>query len=169
MPIPKEQEINPFPEDLDGQAAVRNFLGKSVDDAELMFREQSDFYGEDLMFMGPVAFRYYIPAACRYVRSQLPDRFPLMFCDFACTVQSRLEFEPDELKPVATELAEVCADILSRCTRFDEFDEFWREMQTSPALQNSPQDEPNWFSELPDLRTQLSDLIARLTPLGSPG
>lgn len=166
MNVPTELEINPVPEDLDGQSAARNFLGKSVEDAELMFRELSNFHGEDLMFMGVIAFRYYIPAACRYLRSQLPDGYPNMFADFASTVQSRLEFEPEELKPVAAVLAETCADILARSTRFDEYDNLLHEMKTRPEFHAQlAQLDPDWMSLLPDLRTQLADLIVRLTEL----
>ena len=41
MPIPTAREINPIPEDLDGKVAEENFLGKSLDDAVLLFKENS--------------------------------------------------------------------------------------------------------------------------------
>ena len=60
MQLPTVEEINPIPEDLDGQTAVQNFFGKSLEEAEALFRENSLCYQEDLMFMGASAFRFYV-------------------------------------------------------------------------------------------------------------
>ena len=166
MQLPTEQEINPVAENLDGQWAVRNFLGKSLDAAEAMFREELDFHGEDLMFMGPVAFRYYIPAACRFLRSQLPDADPPMIFDFAGVLQHRLEFDPNEMTSVAVELADLCAEILARFTRFDEFDELMRDLRTRPELQGIISDDlyEQFGLEL-GLRAHLTSVISKLTAL----
>jgi hypothetical protein len=59
MSLPTAREINPIPEDLDGRCAERHFLGKTLDEAEALFRENSLCYQEDLMFMGVSAFRFY--------------------------------------------------------------------------------------------------------------
>jgi hypothetical protein len=64
-PSPSREEINVY-DSLDERSACRNFLGKTLDQAEALFRESSLYYQEGLMWMGPVAFRYYIQAAINY-------------------------------------------------------------------------------------------------------
>ena len=49
--------------------AAAHFLGKSIEEAELLFREDSARYQEDLMWMGPRAYEYYVEAARRYAAS----------------------------------------------------------------------------------------------------
>ncbi|MFM7315484.1 MAG: hypothetical protein ACKO5E_00925, partial [bacterium] len=65
---PTEQEINVY-DSLDERCAVKNFVGKSQQEAELMFRENFLTYQEDLMWMGPVAFAYYLVPAMNYLKS----------------------------------------------------------------------------------------------------
>ncbi len=145
---------------------MRNFLGKSVDEAEAMFHERMDFYGEDLTFMGIVAFRYYIPAACRYIRSQLPDAHPPMIGDFATVVGNRLDDESDELKLVAPELLQICHEILARFSRFDESDELMRnlpEILKSKGFSEIVIDAVNEFPT--NLREYITDVATRLTDL----
>jgi len=67
--LPTEREINPIAEDLDGQTAVRHFLGKSVDDIVAVLDEYSLAYQEDLMWMGPQAFCFYLPAFLQHFQS----------------------------------------------------------------------------------------------------
>jgi hypothetical protein len=69
MQLPTAREINPVPTDLDGKCAERHFLGKTLQQAEALFREASILYQEDLMFMGPIAFRFYVQAAISYIQS----------------------------------------------------------------------------------------------------
>ena len=53
--LPTAEEINVF-DSLDERCAVKNFLGKDLDQAQALFREISLYYQEDLMWMGPKAF-----------------------------------------------------------------------------------------------------------------
>jgi hypothetical protein len=41
MRLPTAREINPAAEDLDGKWAEKHFLGKSLEEAEALFREDS--------------------------------------------------------------------------------------------------------------------------------
>ncbi len=68
--LPTEKDINPFNSDLDEQAAVKSFLGKTREDALEMFCRNALAYSEDLMVMGDVAFDYYFPAYCAYLVSE---------------------------------------------------------------------------------------------------
>lgn len=59
MPLPTRQDINVH-DSLDERSACEHFLGKSLLEAETLFRENSLYYQEDLMFMGASAFRFYL-------------------------------------------------------------------------------------------------------------
>ena len=56
--LPSQKDINVY-DSVDEQSAVKNFLGKDLDEAEALFRERTFIY-EHLMFMGPVAFCLYV-------------------------------------------------------------------------------------------------------------
>lgn len=66
---PSARDINPHGS-LDEVVAADHFLHKSLEEAEMLFREDSALYQEDLMWMGPRAFAYYLPAAIQYVKSE---------------------------------------------------------------------------------------------------
>jgi hypothetical protein len=116
MTLPTRQEINPH-DDLDGRVACEHFLGKSLEEAEVLFRESSIHYQSDLMWMGAVAFRYYLPAVVRFIRSEAADSdFVSHFCG---TLEFRLEHESAELLPVAEQLATLCGYIIDHWARFE--------------------------------------------------
>jgi hypothetical protein len=66
--LPTREEINVY-DSLDERIACEHFLGKTLDEAETLFRENSGYYQEDLMWMGPRAFAFYLDAALSYLRS----------------------------------------------------------------------------------------------------
>ncbi|MSR58186.1 MAG: hypothetical protein EXS05_10980 [Planctomycetaceae bacterium] len=118
MNLPTAKEINPF-DDLDGQCAERHFLGKSLEEAEALLRKASTTYLEDLMHMGPRAFRFYFRAAISYIRSEAATGDSYVIDGFAGLLELRLEFEPQELVAVAEPLASICAYIVEHHDRFD--------------------------------------------------
>ena len=118
MALPTWQEINPH-DDLDGRAAAEHFYGKTLDDAEALLRDNPLYYQEDLMFMGPIAFRCYVHAVIRFLHSEAAAGDADFISCFARILQFRLENEPDELAPVAAELATTCQYVLDRWSRFD--------------------------------------------------
>lgn len=120
MQRPSEQEINPNQLPTIRDSAVQHFLGKSVDEAESMFRQESNFYDDDLLWMGPIAFQYYIPAACRYVVSQLPESSPGTLSKFMTLLLFRRLMEPETVKPVAADLIASCSEILTHSSQIDE-------------------------------------------------
>ncbi|WP_459556127.1 hypothetical protein [Lacunimicrobium album] len=100
--LPTEDEINPIPENLDGQCAVRNFLGKTRQQIFDEFGENGYYWTEDLMFMGPVAFCFYITPAVDYVvRSRC---YGGMIHAMTLTIQSRLEWGADEIREAFPDL-----------------------------------------------------------------
>ncbi len=66
--LPTRAEIDVFGS-ADEADAYQHFGGKTIDEAEALFRENSLRYQEDLMWMGPRAFKFYLPAATRYLAS----------------------------------------------------------------------------------------------------
>jgi hypothetical protein len=118
MKLPTAKEIDPY-DSLDGQVACKNFLGKSLDEAEVLFRENSLRYQEDLMWMGPVAFRFYVTAVIRYIQSEAAaGDYDIINC-FVGLLEFRQEHESAELAPIANQLASICGYIIEQYERFD--------------------------------------------------
>jgi hypothetical protein len=116
--IPTREEINVF-DSLDERTACNNFLGKSIDDAQRLFVENSLRYQEDLMFMGPAAFRFYVEAAIRYIQSPEAKYDADIINCFAGILELRLKFESEQLAPVAERLALACDFIIGHWDFFD--------------------------------------------------
>lgn len=118
LPLPSAREINPF-DDLDGIEAEKHFLGKSIDEAERLLAENFSRYQEDLMFMGPVAFRYYLPAAIRYLKSYDDRLFPQDDFAMLATLKYRWELERKELLPVRDQMLAYCRAVIDRAKQAD--------------------------------------------------
>ena len=127
--LPTAREINPHG-DLDGNCAERNFLGKSLREAELLFVENSLHYQEDLMFMGAAGFRFYVHAAINYIQSEAATGDSDMINCFASILEFRLEHEASELATLASELSSACDRIVADYQRFDVIAEIYGDLQT---------------------------------------
>jgi len=68
MRLPTKEEINVF-NSLDEISACEHFCNKTLEQAEALFRENSAYYQEDLMWMGPRAFHFYLQAVLLYLQS----------------------------------------------------------------------------------------------------
>ena len=68
--LPTKKQINPFPGDLDGDYAVKNWLGKSIEEGIKMLASNSLHYGEDFSYMGKVAYNYYFDSIIGYAKSK---------------------------------------------------------------------------------------------------
>lgn len=115
--IPTREEINVF-DSLDERSAVEHFLGKSVAEAEALFHENALHYFEDLMWMGPNAFRYYIPAAIRYLEDPQCRDACAVRC-FTSVIDSRLHDDPHEVRPIARELHTAFDYLSARAAEFE--------------------------------------------------
>jgi hypothetical protein len=105
MSLPTEHEINPIPEDLDGQVAVRNFLGKTLQDAVAMLDKNSLVHQEDLMWMGPTAYCFYLPAVLEHFKSQEDEEL----VPFIATLfEFRLKHDAAAIEPAFPTMAEIC-------------------------------------------------------------
>ncbi len=97
--LPSAEEINVF-DSLDERTAVEHFLGKDLEQAEALFREDLLCYWEDLMWMGPIAFRFYVPAAINYLLSEEAENDAYAASSFCSLISFRLDHEPAEVIPV---------------------------------------------------------------------
>jgi hypothetical protein len=122
MPLPSREEIN-IHDSPDESWACEKFLGKSLAEAEAMFRENSLCYLESLCYMGPVAFRYYVHAAINYLKSDAAAEDCYAVSGFASIIECRL-CQPSELMPVLDDLMTTCVYVTERWGKFDssEFD-----------------------------------------------
>jgi hypothetical protein len=118
MTLPSRQDINVY-DSLDERSACEHFLGKSLDEAEALFRENWLYYQEDLMFMGISAFRFYVQAAIRFIQSDAAAGDSDIVSCFAMILEHRLEYESAELVPIADQFASICGYILEQRERFD--------------------------------------------------
>src|SRR5258706_7209530 len=129
MALPTRQDINVH-DSLDERSACEHFLGKSLQQAEALFRQNSLYYQEDLMFMGASAFRFYVQAAISYIRSEASDGDSDIISCISSILEHRLEFEAKELVLVAPKLASVCRYILEHYDRFHLTPEINGDLQT---------------------------------------
>ncbi len=115
---PSREEICPFAGDLDGEWAVRNFPGKSVGEITRLFLSDSAApfqLQEDLLWMGPKAFAYYLPAWTAYFRSDSSCGDADTFSSVLGTLELRLKSEPETVMAAR----EVVTDLLNNCISND--------------------------------------------------
>lgn len=114
--LPTEEEINAF-DTLDERFAVENFLGKDLEQARTLFRENFLRYQEDLMFMGPKAFQFYVRAAIDSLCDPASNEDSDAVSSFCSVIEYRLECEPDEILPVRAMIREGIVRILGNFER----------------------------------------------------
>lgn len=108
MSIPSKREIDPYG-DLDGASARRTFEGKSVAEAERLIAESSLARQEDLFWMGPVAFVYYLPAAAAYLEGESAAGDSDFVSSLCGTLVTRCEQDGaaiDEARPTMRRIAD---------------------------------------------------------------
>ena len=110
-------------------SAEQHFLGKTLEEAEALFRENSLYYQEDLLFMGPIAFRFYVEAAINYLKSESAASNSDMVSCMAGLLENRLEYEASELTPIASRLASLCRYIIDHYERFDVMPEIYGDLR----------------------------------------
>lgn len=118
MTLPNREDINVH-DSLDERSACEHFLGKSLDEAEVLFRKNGLSHQEDLMWMGPVAFRFYVQALIHYIRSEAATGDSDIINCFAGLLEFRLDNEAKEMVPVARQLVSICSYIAEHYDRFD--------------------------------------------------
>lgn len=118
MRIPTADEINVY-DSLDERWALKNFLGKTLEEAEALFRENDIFYLGDLLWMGPKAFCYYVVAAIHYLKSDSSEGRSDAVNWFQGSVESRLRDDRGELATAIPDLRSAVQFILDHWEKFD--------------------------------------------------
>lgn len=122
MRIPTAKDISPRYdtgyEALDERSAREHFLGKSLDEAEALFRQNALYYEEDLLWMGAAAFRYYVPAFIRYIRSEHSRCDANAINCFESLLRQRAD-ESADVAPIAGDLADACRYVLAHYDKFE--------------------------------------------------
>ena len=116
--IPTRTDINVY-DSLDERSACERFLGKSLDEAETLFRQNTMGPIQDLLWMGPVAFRFYVRAAITYIESEYADGDSDSINSLAGTLSHWQEYDPAELVPCACLLADFCRTVFEQFDRYD--------------------------------------------------
>ena len=116
--LPTSREINPF-DDLDGREAEQHFLGKTLDEAEALFRENSLYYQEDLIWMGPVAFSFYLRAALSYLKSASAQGDSDIVSCLCAVLEFHLQHDAEAVCKASDTMAELCRYVLVAYNRFD--------------------------------------------------
>jgi hypothetical protein len=128
MNLPTREEINVH-DSLDERSACKNFLGKTLKQAEMLFRDDFLHYQEDLMWMGPTAFQFYVIAAIRYIKSSESKRDSDAINCFLGLLEFRLKYEAESLRPIGKELTETCRFIVERYDQFDVTPDIYGELR----------------------------------------
>jgi hypothetical protein len=115
--LPSAEEINVF-DSLDERSAVEHFLGKDLEQAEALFRDDLLCYWEDLMWMGPIAFRFYVPAAINYLLSEEAENDASAANSFCSLIGFRLDCKPAEVVPVGPVIREGIIGVLKDFDRY---------------------------------------------------
>jgi hypothetical protein len=118
MTLPSRHDLNPF-DDLDGQYAEEHFYGKSCGEAASLFKENSIYYADDLMWMGPVAFCYYLPALIEYLKSQEAIGDSDAVNTLYGILTHRLEYDRQEINPAIGQIAEAVQYLLMNWSKYD--------------------------------------------------
>lgn len=112
MSFPTQEDINPIPEDLDGQCAVRNFFGKTREQITKEFDDHGLSYQEDLMFMGNRGFCFYFPAAVDYITASWPTTDGDVVSCLVSVVERRLEDDSLEIRDAFPEIVRFADHLL---------------------------------------------------------
>jgi hypothetical protein len=123
MRLPTVNEINVFGT-LDEMSAAEHFLGKTCEEAEALFRENSLAYLEDLLWMGPQAFCFYAPAAVTYLRSSAAAGSPDDINSFIGIVEFRLQEQRSQIAPSLPSLRAAARYVLDH----------WEDFEVDPAI-----------------------------------
>lgn len=68
MNLPTKSDINVY-NSPDENTAIKHYYNKTLEEIEALYQEYGLTYCQDLMWMGPTAFSFYLQAVIRYLQS----------------------------------------------------------------------------------------------------
>ena len=116
--IPTPSDINIY-DSLDERSALQHFHGKDLTAAEALFRENFVYYQEDLMWMGPRAFCYYVQAAIAYLLSPAATGDSDAANTFWSVVESQVDNNRSAIDPAIPSLRDAIESMLVNFSRFN--------------------------------------------------
>jgi hypothetical protein len=131
--LPTASDICPFIEDLDGKVALEHFHGKTLADVEILLRENSLYYLGDYLWMGPVAFRFYLPAVRSYLASETSDGDSDGVNSVLSTLELRYEQEPAEMNEARGEIRALLDVVIERYSSFAIAQEIYGDLRAKAA------------------------------------
>ncbi len=120
MRIPRREDIN-IHDSLDEQAACVHFLGKSLQEAEVMFSGKAGsafYFQEDFIYMGPVAFRFYFPVILTYLQSDKAAGDSDTVNSIAHVLEFRVKHYEKSLIVIAPQLSALCRYVVDQYDKF---------------------------------------------------
>jgi hypothetical protein len=136
--LPTQNEFDPSGCCLDANHAWEMFGGLTIEEACMKFLRHPQFYQEDFMFMGGVAFAYYFPVIERYiltvqVDSKVDDEAEavgvLAHCIIAQLEPENLEF----VKPILDSIRRLVAQVRGNLKRYGADEEDQQRVDSSWA------------------------------------
>jgi hypothetical protein len=133
MQLPTATEIDPYNDPLDGQTAVRHFLGKTVDDAAAMITKGPLLYLEDFTYMGPRAFCFYLPATLSYLQSDKATGDSDFCSGVIEIILRRLNHRKDvsSIEPSAYTIRSICQYLDSNWDKFDVNEDIYKNAKSN--------------------------------------
>jgi hypothetical protein len=119
MNIPTEEDWGDYKDGLDAEWAHRDFHGKSAERAIELFAENALYYQEDLGYMAPVPFRFYLSAFMQYLGSERSRDDSDGAATYLELIIRKLRDEPEVLVPVIQEVLSCAQWVASRQGFYD--------------------------------------------------
>lgn len=118
--LPSENDISVH-DTLDELAAVTRYFGKNLHEVEKSFRDGGLSYVEDLMWMGPKAFTYYVFAAINYLKSKYSLEDIETVSSLIAAIEFHLEVEDHKelIKPILPDLVSLAHYVLDNWRWYD--------------------------------------------------
>jgi hypothetical protein len=129
MGVPAKSQLNPTPENLDGQKVVEHLLGKDIEGAVSLLKENSAYFQEDYTWMGAEAFCYYSPALLRYLRSPAARDDYLFAYGMLRTFWHRLDQDGVHIAPAFSVIEEFCSLVEQDAARLGFDDDYAKRTQ----------------------------------------
>lgn len=119
MTIPTKKDINPDSGCLDQIWALKNFYGKSQDEAAALFFEGADYYLSDILWMGDKAFIYYVPSIKPYLFSAESKGDSIFISALLLAIKRRLENSPKAIQQSREDVLDILRYVLEHGEKFD--------------------------------------------------
>lgn len=124
MKLPTIKDIDPLCSALEGSDAVEHFYGKTLEEVEAMFADGLDYTG-DLVFMGPKAFCFYLPAIVSFVKSDASRGDFTTLHGLVSMFEFKLMYQKSEIQPVLNDIKDLAEYVLDNWDKFIDYD-MWK-------------------------------------------